>query len=84
MAHHDSIPHAQPGPVDDRLLRGYRDLAYDAARGIIPTATEAEALLSAMGPLLDELILRREACRSVTGDSNVILLDMHRAPPLGA
>ncbi|MBR9819705.1 MAG: hypothetical protein GYB51_01745 [Rhodobacteraceae bacterium] len=79
MAHHDSIPLARPGPVDNRQLRTLRDCAYAAARGTIPTAVEAEALLAAIGPLLDELILRREACRSITGDSNIILLDQHRA-----
>ncbi|WP_010137354.1 hypothetical protein [Oceanicola sp. S124] len=79
MAHHDSIPLARPGPVDNRQLRSLRDYAYAAYRGDNLTDAECVALLSAMGPLFDELLLRREACRTITGDSNIILLDQHRA-----
>lgn len=57
-AHRPAPRPAQLGPVSDRLLHQIRNIAHDAARGDA-TRAEAELLLTACGPLLDELIAHR-------------------------
>lgn len=49
---------ARTPPIDDRLLAHLRRIAHDAPKSIASEA-EAEWLLSACGPLLDELAARR-------------------------
>lgn len=55
-----TVPNAQPPAIDDRLLSHLRAVAHDAPQGNA-THAEAEWLLSAAGPLLDELASRRAA-----------------------
>ena len=53
-----AVAPAQTPPIDDRLLAHLRRIAHDAPRSMA-SAAEAEWLLSACGPLLDELAARR-------------------------
>ena len=55
-----NVPNARPLPVDDRVLALLRRIAHDAPAQMA-TEAEAEWLLSAAGPLLDELARRRAA-----------------------
>jgi hypothetical protein len=53
-----SVQNARPAPIGDRQLAQLRRVAHDARNGLTSEA-EAEWLLSAAGPLLDELARRR-------------------------
>lgn len=53
-----SVPHARPMPIDNRLLAQLTRVAHDAPKSLASEA-ECEWLLSAIGPLLDELGQRR-------------------------
>jgi hypothetical protein len=52
------VPEARPPAIDDKLLAQLTRVAHDARNGLT-TEAEAEWLLSAAGPLLDELLRRR-------------------------
>lgn len=54
------IPQARPAPIDDRLLAQLARVGEDARIGMA-TEAEAEWLLSVTGPLLRELLARRQA-----------------------
>lgn len=74
------VPLARPCPITDRVLAQLRCVAHDAPRGDISPA-EAEWLLSAAGPLLDELAQRRAAMAGlpVAVDlTNVVILPAAR------
>ena len=73
---HHPVARAQLGEVTDRQLAQLRNLAHAARSGDI-SAAEAEYLLTACGPLLDELIERRQIDDQVarlftTGGARVI------------
>ena len=75
-----SVQNARPAPIGDRELATLRRVAHDARHGLSSEA-EAEWLLSAAGPLLDELARRR----AVMGEwlvqpdlTNVVVLDAVR------
>lgn len=69
---------ARLGAISDRMLHQLRNVAYDAQRGDA-TPPEAEMLLAACGPLLDELIAHRSIMTRLAsldcGASNVIPLN---------
>jgi hypothetical protein len=58
MLPHRTISPARPAAINDRLLAQLRRVAHDAPLGMASEA-ECEWLLSAVGPLLDELAARR-------------------------
>lgn len=58
MALHAPVAYARPRPIDDRGLAALRRVAHDAPQSLASPA-ECEWLLSAVGPLLDELASRR-------------------------
>ena len=75
------IAHARPAAVDDHRLATLRRLAHDAPRALASDA-ECEWLLSTVGPLLDELALRRAwmAGHAAGADlSNIVILPAVRA-----
>lgn len=78
MPHSRTIPFARPDEIDDRTLEILRNKAYDARRGDI-SAAEAEFLLSSIGPLLDELIERRNTQTLIVKhlNENVVYLEDH-------
>ena len=53
------VPQARPCPIDDRLLTQLARVGEDARIGMASEA-EAEWLLSVTGPLLRELMARRQ------------------------
>lgn len=53
-----AVAQARPPAISNRLLAQLRRIGHDAPHGLASTA-EAEWLLSAVGPLLDELEQRR-------------------------
>ncbi|MES2667429.1 MAG: hypothetical protein V4712_15125 [Pseudomonadota bacterium] len=53
------VPQARPASIDDRLLVQLAKVGEDARLGMT-TEAEAEWLLSVCGPLLRELLLRRQ------------------------
>lgn len=70
----DRIAKARPPAIDDRLLAQLTRVAHDAPRGLASEA-EAEWLLSAAGPLLEELARRRAFMAGTAQDlHNVIAL----------
>lgn len=78
MAH--SIPNARPAPIGDRELATLRRIAHDSRHSLASQA-EAEWLISACGPLLDELATRRAVMNGwpVQPDLvNVVILDAVR------
>lgn len=68
------IPKARPAPVDDRVLAQLTQVARDAQHGNT-TQAEAEWLISATAPLLEELACYRKiyGTAAITG-GNVIAL----------
>ena len=71
-----TVPHARPVAVGDRQLASLRSIAH-AVPQMLATDAEAEYLLFAMGPLLDELATRRAwmAGHASRADlSNVVIL----------
>jgi hypothetical protein len=58
------VPQARPAPIDDRLLTQLARVGDDARIGMT-TEAEAEWLLSVAGPLLKELLLRRQVMESM-------------------
>lgn len=75
-----AIPHARPAPIGDRELATLRRIAHDSRHSLASQA-EAEWLISACGPLLDELASRR----AIMGEwpaqpdlANVVILDAVR------
>lgn len=58
MSFRFAIPLARPMPIDNRLLAQLTRVAHDAPKSLASEA-ECEWLLSAIGPLLDELSKRR-------------------------
>lgn len=74
------IPNARPAPVADRELATLRRIAHDS-RHSLATQAEAEWLISAAGPLLDELAARRAVMNGwpVQPDlANVVVLEVAR------
>lgn len=53
-----AVPNARPAPIGDRELATLRRIAHDS-RHSLASAAEAEWLISAAGPLLNELAQRR-------------------------
>ena len=74
------IADARPAPINDRLLAQLTRVAHDAPQSLASEA-ECEWLLSAIGPLLDELAARRAfmAGMGMTLPANVIALPGGRA-----
>lgn len=58
MSAYPAVAYARPRPVCDRELATLRRIGHDAPLALCSEA-EAEWLLSATGPLLDELATRR-------------------------
>ncbi len=58
------VPQARPAPIDDRLLTQLARVGEDARIGMA-TEAEAEWLLSVTGPLLRELLARRQVMESL-------------------
>lgn len=74
------VPQARPAPIDDALLTHLARVGEDARVGMT-TEAEAEWLLSVAGPLLKELLARRQLMASlhiVMPADNVILLPVVR------
>lgn len=74
------VPNARPRPVDDRTLAVLRRVAHDAPNSLA-TEAEAEWLVSAVGPLLDELAQRRAVMADLplmVDLSNVVILPAAR------
>jgi|GEM_PF-2088459 len=74
------IPQARPAPIDDRLLSQLAKVGEDARIGMA-TEAEAEWLLSTCGPLLKELMARREfmgSLRPAEIGANVCFLPVNR------
>lgn len=72
------VPHARPLTIGDRQLASLRRIAHDAPQSLASDA-EAEYLISAVGPLLDELAARRawmagHASAAMADLTNVITL----------
>lgn len=69
------VPQARPAPIDDRLLTQLARVGEDARIGMA-TEAEAEWLLSCTGPLLRELLARRQVMHSlqIAMPDNVIQL----------
>jgi hypothetical protein len=55
---YQSVPNARPAPISDRVLAQLTHVAHDAPKSLASEA-ECEWLLSAVGPLLEELAKRR-------------------------
>lgn len=75
---HRPVARARLGEIDDRQLDQLRHLAHAARTGDLSRA-EAEYLLTACGPLLDELVERRQVDDRIahlfaTGGARVIPL----------
>lgn len=82
----NDIPLARSDAIGDRMLKSIRDVAYNAQRGDL-TMAEAELMLSTMGPLLDELIERRNVQAMIAQhleDNVVYLEDIQGKHPHGA
>lgn len=58
MSLQSPVAFARPRPIDDRYLAALRRVAHDVPHSLASEA-ECEWLLSAVGPLLDELAGRR-------------------------
>lgn len=74
------VPQARPDPIDNRLLAQLITVGEDARRSLTSEA-EAEWLLSVTGPLLRELLARRQVMDSLEiamPADNVILLPVVR------
>ena len=70
------VPQARPAPIDNRLLAQLARVGEDARLGMT-TEAEAEWLLSVAGPLLHELLARRQVMHSLQiamPADNVVLL----------
>lgn len=70
------VPQARPAPIDDNLLTKLARVGEDARIGMA-TEAEAEWLLSCTGPLLKELLARRQVMdnlRIAVPADNVIML----------
>jgi hypothetical protein len=71
-----SVSNARPAPVSDRMLAQLTRVAHDAPQSLA-TEAECEWLLSAVGPLLDELAKRRAFMAGIGAQlphSNVVAL----------
>lgn len=76
MSFTNPVANARSRPIDDRTLAVLRRVAHDAPASMA-TEAEAEWLLSAVGPLLDELAQRRAAMAALPVEvdlSNVVIL----------
>ena len=74
------VPHARSAPISDRDLATLRRVAHDS-RHSLSSQAEAEWLISACGPLLDELACRRAVMAEwpLQPDlANVVILDAVR------
>lgn len=65
------IPQARPAAIDDRLLAQLAKVGEDARIGMT-TEAEAEWLLSTCGPLLRELLARRQVMAATARTDCVI------------
>jgi hypothetical protein len=75
------VSNARPSPVSDRMLAQLTRVAHDAPNSLA-TEAECEWLLSAVGPLLDELKQRRAFMAGIGAQlpqSNVVALPGGRA-----
>jgi hypothetical protein len=75
-----TVPNARSAQIGDRELATLRRIAHDARHELAGQA-EAEWLISACGPLLDELAQRRAAMAELPLQidlSNVVILDAVR------